>query len=111
LLLERHSVDGGHSGGLMFRTLAIDGGAEQKMDATISWAWHTAAVLRPWHVRKNDKGQWSLLAQIVRVDSFKLQQRPLRFNVPRKGGHYSWSVRAVTVSGPQLTAALGPMEA
>jgi hypothetical protein len=94
----------------MFTTLAIDGGHDGKMEATISWAWHTAAVCRAWHVRKNDKGQWSLVAQIVRADPFKLQQRPLRFNVPRQGGHYSWSVRAVTLQQSTLTAALGPME-
>jgi hypothetical protein len=95
----------------MFETLVLHGGADGKMDATISWAWHTAAVCRAWQVHKSDKGQWSLNAQVVRADAFKLRQQPLRFNVPRTGGHYSWPVRAVTLlPDQQLTAALGPME-
>jgi hypothetical protein len=94
----------------MFTELVMHGDRDAKMEATISWVWHTAAVCRAWHVRKDDKGHWSLTAQIVRADPFKLQQRPLRFNAPRKGGHWSWEVRAVTVIDQQITAALGPME-
>jgi len=94
----------------MFTELVMHGDRDAKMEATISWSWHTAAVCRAWHVRKNDKGQWSLIAQVVRADPFKLQQRPLRFNAPRKGGHWSWPVQAVTVVDTHLTAALGPME-
>jgi len=80
-------------------------------DATISWAWHTAAVCRAWRVYKSSKGQWSLVATASRSDAYKLAQRPLLFNAPRAGGFWCWPVRAVTVIGTQLTAALGPMEA
>jgi hypothetical protein len=88
----------------------MHGGADGTMEATISWAWHTAAVCRAWQIHKTRKGQWSLTARIVRADPFKLQQAGLRFNAPRKGGHWSWPVRAVTVTDQRLTAALGPME-
>jgi hypothetical protein len=94
----------------MFEELVLHGDKDHKMEATISWAWHTAAVCRAWRVHKSDKGQWSLSAQIVRADPFKLQQQGLRFNAPRQGGHWSWPVRAVTVIDRHLTAALGPME-
>jgi hypothetical protein len=94
----------------MFTELVMHGDCESKMEATISWAWHTAAICRAWHVHKNDKGQWSLTAQIVRADSFKLQQRPLFFNAPRKGGHWCWPVRTVSIGETHLTASLGPME-
>jgi len=94
----------------MFDELVMHGGADGKMDATISWAWHTAAVCRGWRVHKNDKGKWSLTARVERADLFKLQQRPLFFNAPRQGGHWCWPVTAVTVQDQQITAALGPME-
>jgi hypothetical protein len=96
----------------MFTTLQLHGGTDDKMDATISWRWHTVVVCRGWHVQKNEQGQWSMMARVVRADPFKLQQAgtELRFNVPRQGGHWSWPVRAVTVTDSQLTAALGPME-
>ena len=77
-------------------------------DATISWAWHTAAVCRAWRVYKSKDGRWSLVATLQRADTFKLRQRPLLFNAPRAGGFWSWPVRAVTVTDRQITAALGP---
>ena len=91
----------------MFDELVLHGG-----EATFSWAWHTAAVCRSWRIYKSKKSQWSLVATVTRADPYKLQQGPLLFNVPRKGGHWCWPVKAVTVlDHNQITAALGPMEA
>ena len=91
----------------MFDELVVTGG-----EATISWAWHTAAVCRSWRIYKSrTRAQWSLVATVTRVDPYKLQQRPLLFNAPRKGGFLCWPVKAVTVMDKQITAALGPMEA
>ena len=56
----------------MFEELEAHGG-----EATISWAWHTAAVCRTWRIHKSKKSGWSLVATVTRVDPFKLQQRPL----------------------------------
>ena len=90
----------------MFDELVLHGG-----EATIAWAWHTAAVIRAWRITKSKKSQWSLVATVTRADAFKLRQRPLLFTVPRKGGHWVWPVQTVTLRDTQLTAALGPMEA
>lgn len=89
----------------MFDELVMFGG-----DASITWAWHTAAVVKTWHVYKSTRGDWSLVATVARADPFKLRQRPLLFNAPRAGGHWCWPVKAVTVADKSLTAALGPME-
>lgn len=94
----------------MIKDLVLHGGSDGRMEATISWAWHTAAVCRAWRVHKSETGKWSLVAHVVRADAFKLQQRPLFFNVPRTGGHFCWPVRAVSVTDHQITAALDPME-
>jgi hypothetical protein len=90
----------------MFDELEAHGG-----EATIAWAWHTA-VCRTWRIHKSKtRAEWSLVATVTRADPFKLAQRPLLFTVPRKGGHWVWPVKAVSVVDTQLTAALGPMEA
>jgi len=89
----------------MFDELVMFGG-----DASITWAWHCAAVVKTWRVYKQPGGRWSLVATVGRADPFKLRQRPLLFNAPRAGGHWCWPVKAVTVDGTSLTAALGPME-
>jgi hypothetical protein len=89
----------------MFQALTLHGG-----EASIAWAWHTAAVCRTWRITRG-KTEWALVATVQRADPFKLQQRPLLFTVPRKGGHWCWPIKTVTVQGAQLTATLGPMEA
>lgn len=89
----------------MFDELTMHGG-----EATITWAWHTAAVCKSWRVHKSPQGKWSMVATVVRADPFKLQQQPLLFSAPRKGGRWCWPVRAVTLEQTQITAALGPME-
>lgn len=89
----------------MFDDLVMHGG-----EASISWAWHTAAVCRSWRIHKIKHGQWALSATFTRVDEFKLHQRPLLFNVPRKGGFWCWPVVAVTLGPDSLTAQLGPPE-
>ena len=90
----------------MFKDLTLSGG-----EATVVWEYHTAAVCRAWTVYKSEQGAWSLAATVQRADPFKLRQRPLYFRAPRKGGHWCWPVRAVTLEGARLTAALAPMEA
>lgn len=91
----------------MFQELVLHGA-----EGTVSWHWHTAAVCQSWRVKKSGAGQWSLEATLTRADPLKLRQTPLRFNAPRKGGHWSWPVVTVTLTDPQhLKAALGPMEA
>jgi hypothetical protein len=90
----------------MFQELTMTGG-----EAHVSWAYHTAAVCRAWTVHKTDQGKWTLVATVQRADPFKLQQRPLYFSAPRKGGRWCWPVKAVTLEGERLTAALAPMEA
>ena len=78
--------------------------------ATIRWAYHDAAVLRNWSVTRKKQGGWSLAANIDRADRFKLNQKPLRFVAPRKGGFWCWPVTSVTVGRDSLTATLGPPE-
>lgn len=89
----------------MFRTITLRGTA-----ATVTWGYRTAAVLRAWTVRKNADGQWSLHAGIDRCDPFQLQQRPLRFTAPRKGGFFVFPVTAITVGVDHVTARLGHPE-
>ena len=81
-------------------------------EATVTWSYHTAAVCRSWQATKAGQGRWALVASLTRADPFKLRQAPLLFNVPRKGGYWSWRVETIThCDAQQLRATLGPMEA
>lgn len=90
----------------MFRELDAHGG-----EAVVTWSYHTAAVCRTWTIHKTEQGRWSLEATVLRADPLYLRFRPLIFSVPRNGGRWCWPMRAVSLMGTTLTAALGPMEA
>lgn len=81
--------------------------------ASITWAYHTAAVLRTWTLRRGeDAKSWTLRAGIDRADPFQLRQRPLLFTASRKGriGYFCFPVKSVAVERESLTAILGPPE-
>lgn len=90
----------------MFHDLTLRGG-----DGAIVWGYHTAAALRSWTLSKGAGGTWALSAVIVRADRYKLQQSPLQFTAPRKGGYFCFPVVAVAQSDARtLSATLGPPE-
>lgn len=81
--------------------------------ASITWAYHTAAVLRTWTLhRAEDRKSWILRAGIDRADPFQLRQRPLLFTASRKGriGYFCFPVKSVNVERESLVATLGPPE-
>jgi hypothetical protein len=90
----------------MFKTVTMTG-----RSGSISWAYHAAAVLSGWTVHRTEQHEWTLTANIDRADRFKLAQRPLFFNAPRRGGFYTWPINSVTVGHETLKASLGPPEA
>lgn len=95
--------------GVTSRRVVLRGGR-----ASITWAYHTAAVLRTWTLRRGeDRKSWILNAGIDRADPFQLKQSPLLFTAPRKGriGLFCFPVKSVNVVGREsLSAVLGPPE-
>lgn len=80
-------------------------------EAVLTWGWHTAAVFRTWRITKDpNRPAWVLHGTVTRADRFKLQQRPLYFNAPRKGGYWCWPVVAVSLGRDDVTAQLGQPE-
>lgn len=78
--------------------------------ASITYGYHTAAVVRSWVIRKREDGCWTLTATIARADRFQCRQRGLLFSAPRDGGFWCWPIETLTLSETQLQARLGPPE-
>jgi hypothetical protein len=99
----------------MFKAITLRG-----TTATLAWGYRTAAALSVWTVSRSldeAKGTyaWTLAATLgPQCDRFQVRQAEARkelvFTAPRKGGHWVWPVRTVTVGERRLTATLGPPE-
>jgi len=75
----------------------------------IRWFYYTAAGVRDFSVVYNqDRRAWTLRGGAVAPDPFKLQQRPLSFMAPTKGGPpLTWPVLDVVVQDGRIVATLG----
>lgn len=82
--------------------LSLHGG-----EGYVAWGYRTAALCTSWTVQRSF-GYWTMRARVARVDAFQLQQQPLEFRTPRKGGFLCWPVMTVSLVNQQLSATLGP---
>ena len=82
--------------------LSLHGG-----EGYVAWGYRTAALCTSWTVQRSF-GYWTMRARVARVDPFQLQQSPLEFRTPRKGGFLCWPVMTVSLVNSQLSATLGP---
>ena len=73
----------------------------------LKWGYHDAASLGRWSVTSTVEGL-QLSAHVVRVDAFKVSQRPLSFVVDRPAGAWIWPVASLQITGETLTATLVP---
>ena len=65
--------------------------------------------IRSWTVHRTPENRWTLRAEIVRADPFKLRQKDLLFRAERKGGYFVWPVIGAALTPTrQLVATLGP---
>ena len=79
-------------------------------EAVIKWGWHTAVSLGPWSVEV-DPTQRTLTGKVVKADTFRVLQQPLKFYVSRpRGTAWVWPVESLHVADGELTARLGPQE-
>lgn len=84
---------------------------------SILWGYHTAATIGAWRIRrkpqkKGEAPQWTLSADVGRLDKFQTRQQPLVFTAPRQRGWWCWPVIGdLQHVGPnQIRAILGPPE-
>jgi hypothetical protein len=94
------------------------GGAITGVVGAIKWHYYTAAGIEGYTVTRSKDGQWSLRAQVVLSDAFKMAQRPLTFVAmhAKKGldgqcvvkSEWRWPILSLTAEAHQLTARLGP---
>ena len=88
----------------MFKSLTITG-----VSGTLNRGYQTAAVLGNWCVEKREETGWTLRADALRVDRFRLSQRDLYMTALRMGGgDWYFMVRDVSVVAGKLTAVLNP---
>jgi hypothetical protein len=86
----------------MFESLTLRGG-----EGAIVWGYFTAASLTSWTIQQTP-GAWILSAVVKSADTFKLQQRSVRFTAPRKGGDLCFPVVSCQMTdATHLTATLG----
>jgi hypothetical protein len=86
-------------------SVTLRGGA-----ATLVWGYHTVADLRAWRIVKGAQG-WHLSATWTSVNPYRARKTPLYFTAPHDKGHWCFPVIGeLVISGPSLTAPLGPPE-
>jgi hypothetical protein len=77
----------------------------------VRWSYYIAAAVHGYAVMHDEKTDtWSLKANIVNHDSFKLSQRPLAFVALHANGSWRWPIRDFNIHQGVMTARLGPME-
>lgn len=75
----------------------------------LRWGYLPAAVFGPWRLSTTPDGG-TLDGAVASVDAFRLTQQPLVAVLPIGRSVYRYPVLSVDVSGPTLTASLGPRE-
>ncbi len=77
---------------------------------SLAWGYTSAATLGAWQAVRQDDGGWRLTAQVVAADTFRVAQRPLRFEAKHAKGVWKWPVVELQIGSGSLTARLGPCE-
>ena len=88
------------------------GGRIRGVVGIVKWAYYNAAAINGYTVTRSGDGRWSLTANVVQKDDFKITQRPLFFVAPHAKGEWRWPIETMRIeNGMKLVAALGaPLE-
>lgn len=78
--------------------------------ASLAWGYTSAATLGAWQASRQDDGRWRLTAQLISADTFRVAQRPLRFEARHAKGAWRWPVIELQMTSGSLTAILGACE-
>jgi hypothetical protein len=76
----------------------------------VKHAYHTAAEVTTFEVTLTRGAPTVLTALIVTSDAYWLEQRPLTFVVPTRGGAVRWPIESITVTDGRVVARLGQLE-
>lgn len=78
----------------------------------IDWHYYTAAGIHGYKVTPPPKGarkpEWTLVADVVLHDAFKMAQRPLTFIAKHSKGEWKFPVISFVLKDHKLRAQLGP---
>lgn len=74
----------------------------------IRWAYATAVVFGPWRLELDQPGSGTLTGNVVSVDEYRAAQTPLRVVLTVGRGRLIYPVVEMVLSGPTITATVGP---
>lgn len=80
------------------------------VNGRIDWHYYTAAGIHGYKVTPPPKGgkpEWTLVADVVLSDAFKMSQRPLTFIAKHAKGEWKFPVISFVLQGHKLRAQLG----
>lgn len=77
--------------------------------AEVRWHYQRAASLGPWTLTGDATG-CRVTAKVLDANTFRVQQHPLTFVVPRQHGLWTWPVISLQIADGSLTAVLNPQE-
>lgn len=78
--------------------------------AELRWGYHPAATLKDWTLTPQDASSFTVTAQVVSSDAFRVSQHPIVFTVPRQSADWKWPILSLQIVGHTMTASLGPQE-
>ena len=76
--------------------------------AELRWGYHVAASLKDWTLTPHDSSRFSVTAQVVSSDAYRVSQCPIVFQVHRPGAIWKWTVESLQIVGETMTASLSP---
>lgn len=77
----------------------------------IKWSYYVAAAINGYVVtRVKETNVWSLRAQIVMHDRYKLAQKPLFFEAMHERGCWRWPIVDMDIAEGVMTARLGTLQ-
>lgn len=78
--------------------------------AELRWGYHSAATLKDWTLTPQDASRFTVTAQVVSSDAYRVSQRPIVFMVHRQASDWKWAVESLQITGSSFSATLGPSE-
>lgn len=87
------------------------GGTVSGVVGRIKWSYYVAAAINGYKVsRLDDRLTWTLRANVVMADAYKMAQRPLVFEAPHARGIWKWAITDFDLHGGVMTARLRNLE-
>lgn len=87
------------------------GGSVSGVVGRIKWSYYVAAAINGYSIKRNpDRRTWTLRANVVMADAYKLAQKPLIFEALHERGGWRWPITNFDIQHGAMVAELGGLE-